>query len=536
LMVYPTNSAGVPDKTKAKVPFWLPPTFDLDPNYNWVRKPVNKKMSLGEDFYRANVAAYFLDFINDYDPNFTIKNQIFIDGHHQIKQGSNGYTQRQQPLTLEDKFTVTKKMEPTRWWAVNLLGSTNMFMTWVSRTGAASYDIDWRRDLQRVDSDDYWSTFTSNDRFYSYTATPGTYDYQPVTSSSKTFYEVIGSGLLVDQTFFKKLNLLTGFRYDYIDGHFTTPKDIYMRASNESIYSQTGLFDPDAHSSRGNSSKPSMSASLSYNAYGLHPYVSVGKQALIINSGSDGGLNSTQATRSNLTGFSTLLEAGLKGSFLKDKIFFGLSAYDQTRSSYDILAGGGAGAVSSTVARGYEVELRMLLTANLSLTVNGNWSKSELLQSPGVVNISAREAGFPDVVDANGNIVIPAEAFGWGGRMQTTVPSAVSEYNEVPGQPNHVVSTTLSYNFREGRLKGFFASMTALDQGSYSLGVLRVVKVPETWVFDASVGYRTKHWEAYVIANNVFDRDAYASGIGSATVWVRPSFPRALELNIVRHF
>jgi hypothetical protein len=262
----------------------------------------------------------------------------------------------------------------------------------------------------------------------------------------------------------------------------------------------------------------------------------VGKQALIINSASDGGLNSTQATRSNLTGFSTLLEAGLKGSFFKDKLFFGLSAYDQTRSSFDILAGGGAGAVSSTVARGYELELRVLLTKGLSLSINGNWSKSELLQSPGVINISAREAGYPDVVDAAGNILIPAEAFGWGGRMQTSVPAAVSAYNEVPGQPNHVLSGTLSYNFTQGKMKGFFLSTTALDQGSYSLGVLGVVAVPETWVFDASFGYRQKKWEAYVIINNVLNRDAYSSGIGSATVWARPSFPQAVELNVVRKF
>jgi iron complex outermembrane receptor protein len=536
LMVYPLNSQGLPDKTKAKVPFWLPPTFDLDPNYTWVRKPVNKKMSLGEDFYRANVSAYFMDFINDYNPNQTYKNQIFIDGHHQIKQGSNGYTQRQHPLTVEDKFTFTKKMEPTRWWSANFLGSANMFMTWVQRTGAVSYDIDWRRDLQRVDSNDYWSTFTSNDRFYSYSATPGTYEYQPPTSSSQSFYKVIGTGLLLDQTFFKKLNFISGFRYDYIDARYSVPAGLYARGSSESIYSQTGLADPNAYYSKGNSSKPSMSASLSYTALGLHPYVSVGKQALIINSGSDGGLNTTQATRSNLTGFSTLIEAGLKGSYFKNRIFFGLSAYDQTRSSYDILAGGGAGAVSSTVARGYEMEMRLLLTKNLSLTVNGNWSKSELLQSPGVVNISAREAGYPDVVDANGNIVIPAEAFGWGGRLQTSVPAASSEYNEIPGQPNHVISSTMSYNFTSGKLKGFFMSATALDQGSYALGVLRVVKVPEVWVFDASVGYRQKTWEAYIIVNNVLNRDAYASGIGSATVWVRPSFPQAVELNIVRKF
>jgi hypothetical protein len=413
-----------------------------------------------------------------------------------------------------------------------------MFMTWVNHTGSNSYDLDWRRDLQRIDSDLLDTTFTSNDRFYSYVQ-QNSYDYQPKSGDITSYYKVIGAGVLIDQTFFKDLNLLAGFRYDYIDAHAYQPAGIYERGSATpatDIYANTGLFNPNSYSSQGNSSKPSMSASLSYNAFGVHPYFTVGQQALIINSASDGGLNNITATKNNLTGTATLVEAGIKGSFFKDKLFFGLAAYDQTRSSYDVTAGGGAGAVSSTVSRGFEVEVRFLLTKNLSLSANGNWSKSELLASPGVILLSAREAGYPDVVDANGKVVIPAEAFGWGGRLQTNVPTGVSEFNEIPGQPNHIVSSTLSYNFTEGKLKGFFVSATALDQGSYWVGVLHTAKVPEAWVFDASMGYRKKKWEAYLIFNNLLNRSVYASGIGSPIGWVRPSFPQAVELNVVRRF
>ncbi len=118
LMVYPTLLPnGQPDKSKPKVPFFLPYAYDLDANYTWVQKPWNKKMSLGEDFYRANIAAYYVDFINDYNPDQTFKNQILIDGHHQVKQGSNGFSQRQHPLTVEDKATITKKFMPGKWWS-----------------------------------------------------------------------------------------------------------------------------------------------------------------------------------------------------------------------------------------------------------------------------------------------------------------------------------------------------------------------------------------------------------------------------------
>ncbi len=412
-----------------------------------------------------------------------------------------------------------------------------MFMSWVQRTGASSYDLDWRRDLQRIDSDDYWSTFTSNDRFYSYVSSQNSYDTQPLSSNSRTFYKVIGSGVLLDQTFFDRISLITGFRYDYVEGRYSIPPGVYARAATSDIYSQSGLFDPLPDYSRGNSSKPSMSASLSIKApFNLHPYATVGKQAVVINNASDGGLNSIAATRNNLTGFSTLLEAGLKGSMLKDRIFFSLSGYDQTRSSYDVDAGGGAGAVSSTVSRGWEVELRFLLTKNLSLTTNASWSKVENLAANGTVLINARDAGYPDVVDASGKVVIPAEAFGWGGRLQTSIPGIVTDYNEVPGIPNHVINATLGYNFTDGALKGFYISGTALDQGSYAVNNLYTVKVPETWVFDMNTGYRTKKWEAYVVFTNLLNRDIYSGGTGSPVGWIRPAFPQTVEFNLVRKF
>jgi len=112
LMVYPTKADGntkgapgqVPDISKAKVAFWLPPAFDLD-STSWVRKQWNERMGFGEDYYRANIGTFFVDLINDSNPDWTAKNQILVDGHHQIKDGRNPFSQRQQVTSFEDKMT-----------------------------------------------------------------------------------------------------------------------------------------------------------------------------------------------------------------------------------------------------------------------------------------------------------------------------------------------------------------------------------------------------------------------------------------------
>jgi len=40
------------------------------------------------------------------------------------------------------------------------------------------------------------------------------------------------------------------------------------------------------------------------------------------------------------------------------------------------------------------------------------------------VQIDGRSAGYPDVVDASGKVLIPAEAFVWGGRLSTAIPDS----------------------------------------------------------------------------------------------------------------
>ena len=51
-------------------------------------------------------ALLVVDMINDSNPNWTIKNQILVDGHHQIKDGQNPFSQWQAVTSFEDKVVI----------------------------------------------------------------------------------------------------------------------------------------------------------------------------------------------------------------------------------------------------------------------------------------------------------------------------------------------------------------------------------------------------------------------------------------------
>jgi outer membrane receptor protein involved in Fe transport len=140
--------------------------------------------------------------------------------------------------------------------------------------------------------------------------------------------------------------------------------------------------------------------------------------------------------------------------------------------------------------------------------------------------------GFPDVVDANGNVLIPAEAFGWGGRLLVAIPSDVTDFNEVPGQPNHVLGATLTYNFTSG----FYTSVTGYQQGSFAGNSMLTLKVPEATTCDLNFGFRAKKWEIYTSIVNITNEKVYLTGLGTPVGWLNTKFMQSIDVSIARRF
>ena len=542
-----TKSGNIPYKG-IKYAYWMPPPFDLNPS-SWVQEKWNKRQSIGEDYYLAHIGAYYLDLINDTNPDRTIKNQIFIDSNDQTKSGSNAYSQTQHPTTFEDKMTATKKFEPFPWLKVQALASANYWYCWTALVqNSGDSDIDMRRDLQRdgPSGNETLNTFTSNDRWYSMTESSSYTNGLPVGANNQSQYSTTGAGVELDQTFFNVIDVTSGGRYDYIDAHafipagtldlgstgslsttYLGPQNVSGSGGPNTYIGGTGTYIPYTQSGKGNSSGGSWSTSVEYKApFGMHPYVTYGYDTVMLN-GTGGGTWTPGAVKNAITGRDTLFEVGMKAN-IGPKIYYQFAYYNQYRAAFSPITttGGGAG---NTISRGEEAKLVVNPIKPLTISVSGNWSLVHNEQG-GSVTEPASAFGVPNVVDANGNVVIPADAWAWGGRIQTTIPDSEPRYRRSAGLPAAIITSNGNYDLGGG----YFVGMTYFYQSKYALDRLDTMWVPDGHTFDAVIGYRSKKWEISVNATNIFNSNIY-NFAGFAT-WVDPKFQRALNVTVARHF
>ncbi|HEY0944229.1 MAG TPA: TonB-dependent receptor plug domain-containing protein [Opitutaceae bacterium] len=510
LMVYPLLPNGTPNTAAAKVPYFLPYAFDLDPD-TFEAVPFDYQKSFGEDFYEADVFTAFVDLIDDSNPDLTIKAQFLADYHDQIKQGRNPFSQFQEVFTAEEKITVTKTWHPAwEWLEAQTLASANFFYYDGGRLTDLSVDIDFRRSLM--------SGFTPQDTFTAFTV-DRSFDGSQMSVTEKSEHTVAGLGFLQDMTFFKRVNVMLGGRVDQVNGNSYQPDGLFLRNGNggRSVASKV----------EGSDTGWSYSASTVFLLpYGLRPYVSYASNAALLVNASTGSLAQGNLRRGALAE-AELQEAGLKGSLFKDALFFAFAAYEQSRTSFDPLDGDGS--ISATIGRGFEFEMRWVVNKRLNLIGGANWNKTNNLVA-GNVSVDARFLGYPDVVDSTGQIVIPAEAFGWGGRLQTTIPEAqAGDYAEVEGFPHRVLNLTATYALT----KNLQARWTVYHQGSYATDRLKTIIVPEATAHDAGLSYAWGDWFVRLNITNVFDKLYFNKG---AFNWVHPRVPRSWELAVTRHF
>jgi iron complex outermembrane receptor protein len=541
LWVYPTKTVitpegvrdQVPDTTQAPQPFFMPVPWDLDAA-SFREVPLNKRMSHGEDYYEANIGAFFFDVINDVNVDYSLKNQTFLDGHRQIKDGRNPFSQRQAPFTAENKTTFGKKFTPFEWLVFDTITTANVHHTSTYRVSTSPTDYDMRRSLVHNDASMVQDTFTPNDTFFSMIQRRG-YEGSPPSFTAKSRYTISGVGSLIDISIFKKLNLLLGGRWDYIDAHTLEPAGTYQKGSNTnpggpySTFAGTGLFTDRDFKAHANDDDYSWSSSLSYQLFpGVRPYVTYAEQALIINNASAGELSVRPLLTDQLLGKSRMYEFGLKTSLLKDKLVANVATYEQTRVSFDAVSTVGGGA-SSTLSRGWEGDVRWTLNRQFTVIAGASFSQAKYLQGGGVFGLDARTVGYPDVVDATGKVVIPAEAFGWGGRLGTTIPDSEPDFREVEGIPDRVLNFTVMYT----PTPKWILQTTVYHQGTFATDRFHTINVDAATTLDGLIGYRAKTWEVNLNVTNVFDTEIWNKG---SLIWLDPKFPRSVDISYTYKF
>ena len=245
---------------------------------------------------------------------------------------------------------------------------------------------------------------------------------------------------------------------------------------------------------------------------GIRPYITFSEQStLIAGQGADLGTNSIRDGGAFDT--SELMEIGLKGSLLDDKLYFALAYYEQERTDFSAQS---IVTNQSTETEGIEFELRWSVTDKLLMTAG--WSNTE------VVNINTLDTGYRfSFIGADDLPNVPAEAL-YGGTLGGNVYRPGRSGAVRAGMPENVYSVTGTYDFNE-RFAGHFSVIHAEETNS---GFSGQVELPDYTLLNVGVLYHGDQWMLGVNIKNVTDEEYFRSNFPNlfgGTI-VLPELPR----------
>ena len=450
----------------------------------------------------AHFLTAYLDLVYDTDPQMTIKNQFFFDSMHQYKLSEQPYVNIQDVYVVEDKLTATRRLPGLpAWLDIGVVGSLNARDT-ISK-GLINYGDygSHRTDAMAPSWIDESGGMTPNTTFATPIHNPDLEDdgFPWVNHYRSEFYE-LGAAMLFDVTFFDHTNLLFGGRFDGSRAHNTD----YAGAFNPYVGTSDnpGEFVTESSKASGWDDALSWNASLSRAIGSFHPFASYTRSSLALDRNNN-RIDSAVIDHGHI-GKASLVELGVKASLLNDRLFLSSSLYEQKRLGVndDDDPAVISAEVSTTRTRGWEAEVKWVPFRNFFVSAYALSQKTEyIVNQDTTLLVDARTLGFQDVVDENGSVVFPAEAFLYGGRSFVVLPADVPWYREKQGSPNTQLGFNLNYMLPAG--SGFTFSGNYFS--SVCSGRLCTVVLPESYVFNAGIFWSHKRWSAKLDVYNLMD-------------------------------
>lgn len=445
---------------------------------------------------RAELLTGYVDLIYDVNPDFTLKNQIFADSMDQYKLSNQPFSPKNDIAVFEDKVTATKRFDDLPdWLELNSLASLNFRYTRAAvRSSGGDYGTH-RSDAMSPTWVDYLGGMTANTTFANPFDNPN-YDDDgfPWTSNSRTDFTETGLGVLFDVTLLKNTSLLAGGRYDVSTAKNINYAGVYaFGGAGTSNANPMRLISTEA-TAKNTDDGESWSVSLSHRfPYNIVPYVTFARSSLALDNASN--QISNNIINAGHIGAAELKEAGIKANALDGKLFLAAAAYEQTRISFtddpdDPTAGAFA---TSTTTEGVEFELkwapmRAFFVSAYALSQRTEYTPNE----GGTLLVDARTLGFRDVIDpSTEEVIYPAEAFLYGGRSRLRLPVDVAEYKYKSGNPETQLGLTTGYTFANR----IGVTLSGNRFSSVDTGRLGVVRLPQQYVFNASVSWSVGRWD-----------------------------------------
>lgn len=483
----------------------LPIGFVLDPRTTGYTKVDWHRNGAFERMQDADLWLCYFDLVDDTDPNFTMKNQIFLDNLGQTKDSYLPYGEFLDMHAIEDKFTMTRRLPAEllpAWLRVNAIGSLDYRLTRAAILSSGD-DFDYRQDVMGANS----GTLVPNTSFWNWVTNPSYDTGAPATINRKSAYDQFGVGGMLDVDVLQNTNLLLGGRWDG-----STVDSVNYQRFNQStgtLGNAGGTIPEDR--ANGHDSGTSWSISLSQRLpYGVRPYMTLAHSSNVLEDINN--IVSVPIVRApgGYIGGSKLKEAGIKASLFGGNLFVSSAVYQQTRADISPPSDPtGSAYRTSSLARGWETQFKWVPVSRFDISGYALFQSSKYLQnSQEVVELNARQLGFKDVVDpASGRVIYPAEAFLYGGRTQMNIPAALlAQFAKRTGDPEKQFGLNMSYSFTSGF--GIHAGSNFLS--SAFLDRTQTTVLPRSIVVNAGVSWDVERWHfklnGYNLNNELYFR------------------------------
>ncbi len=483
----------------------------------------------------------YLDFINDSNPDATQKLQLFYDYQKQQKESQLPFNQRQEIAVFETKYTLTRNAseipglkELPDWVNLNLLASANARYSDAFRI-ATSGDYDHRRDLVRgyTPTDTFASFIRANDTSF----TTG----EPISSNISSEYWETGIGLMADLTLWERLGVTAGVRRDWIDVE-TAEGAQYLRGGTavngaNITAAATGAFtDPRAISNDDTALSHSISVNYKTPWAGFTPYFTTSAASSAL-TGTFQEIAYNNVRDGAILAEATLDEYGFKGRTFKDKLFYSVSFFDQIRTGNVIQEGESYN--RSNQNKGVEVELRWLPNRHWAVILSATkLTITRVRLDPTQTRTAAVTAsylGVQDIKDASGNVIVPANAFLYGGNTFVTIPNSDARYNRFGQYPEWVYGSFVGYTWDNGISASW--SGNYVDSVAASSELPDLLILPSYFTSNFSVAYDKNAWRVALTVRNAFDEEYFVPNNGSfGGTLLQPGLPTTYELSVTRRF
>ena len=462
------------------------PDFALDPATIGVAQlRTDQVLVAPDDTLDSKDLVLYSDIIVERNENWSLTNKLYYESYDNLNETGFGFSQFQDSWVVENQLIV-KFSDEFDALKLNLLLSPSFRHTNFQHGDDYNNEYFDRRDL----------TLPSTARDRRLPATRIDDDY---TEYYQGDYSVYGVALLADLVFDNGLNLLLGARYDAIDMKSRQPGEKILFGGDLDASDNEGAF--------------SWTASVSYaTPVGIVPYVTMSEQTtVVVGQGADiaaDNISDGQAVAS-----SELLEVGVKGSFLQDRLFVQAIYYEQERIDFS--------AQSTTTnqasdTQGFEFEMRWLATPNLTLTAAYTNIK--------VVNLTTLNGGGRFSFLGAEDLPATDPTLFYGGAVGGFVTLTGNPKARRAGVPENIISLSAIYNFHNGLQ--LFGSLIDVDS-TYS-GFSQTVKLPAYTLLNAGLKYDVGSWSFTVTGKNLTDeryfRANFPNLFGSAIVL--PELPR----------